>query len=340
MVEGMANTVALRGVGAYLPERRVTGAEVEARIREASPRCRVPNGIIELVSGVRERRFADDGVHASDLAAGAARAALDRTETDPAAIDLLIFAAASQDLAEPATANIVQEKVGTAAAVFDLKNACNSFLNAVQVAEGLILTGPYRTVLVATGETPSRAIRWDAPTREDLRLNLPGYTLGDGGAAAILARSDDGRGIFYRHFHTVSRFWPAATLPGGGSMHPRGDEHTYIRGDGAALKAAFAELGPDILHRALRETGTTFDDYAAILVHQVSLPYLRDFARATAIPSHKIVVTLPCLGNLAAASLPVAFARAWDEGRVRPGDRVMWIGLAAGISVGIVLMTV
>ena len=57
-------------------------------------------------------------------------------------------------------------------------------------------------------------------------------------------------------------------------------------------------------------------------------------------PSHKIVVTLPCLGNLAAASLPVAFARAWDEGRVRPGDRVMWIGLAAGISVGIVLMTV
>lgn len=334
------NRAAITGVATALPERRWTSAEVETRIRAHSPGCRVPDGVVALVSGVEERRFVDEGVYASDLAAAAARRVLARTGTDPAAVDLLIFAAASQDLAEPATANIVQEKVGAAAAVFDVKNACNSFLNAVQIAEGFILAGQYRRVLVATGETPSRCIRWDAATRDDLRLNFPGYTLGDAGAAALLAPADDGRGIFYRDFRTISRFWPLATLPGGGSMHPRGDEYTYIRGDGAGLRDAFAALGPEILHRALRDTGTTLDDYAAVLVHQVTLPYLRQFARATGIPERQIVVTLPRLGNLAAASLPVAFAHASDAGRIRPGDRVIWIGLAAGISVGVVLMTV
>lgn len=332
--------VAIAGVAAHLPERRVSSHEVEDRVRAASPGCRVPRGVVALVSGVEERRYAPEGVYASDLAAAAARRALTEAGAEPAAVDLLIFAAASQDLVEPATANIVQEKVGTAAAVLDVKNACNSFLNGLQVAEALIAAGQYRTILVATGETPSRCIRWDAPTMADFRLNFPGYTLGDAGAAALLTAATGDRGIFYRAFQSVSRHWRAATLPGGGSMHPRGDEHTYIRGDGADLRDAFAELGPGLLHRALRETGTSLDDFAAILVHQVSCPYLHHFVEATGIPLEKVVVTLPGHGNMAAASLPVAYTLARADGRIGPGDRVLWIGLAAGISAGVMMQMV
>ena len=330
---------AIRGIAAYLPPTRVTSAAIEARIRARSPSCLVPDGIIALVSGVQERRYADDGVYPSDLAAEAALRVLRETETDPADVELLIFASASQDLAEPATANIVQERVGTHAAVFDVKNACNSFLDAVRIAEAFIVSGQYRTVLVATGETPSRCVRWDAATREELQRNFPGYTLGDAGAAALLTPATDGRGIFYGDYQTISRYWEVATIPGGGSRHPRGDEYSYIQGDGTALKDAFVEVGPAILQRALAATETTFDDYAAILVHQVTLPYHKVFCRVSGIPEPKIPLTLPHLGNMAAASLPVAFAQARTEGRIRAGDRVMFVGMAAGISVGVMMAT-
>jgi 3-oxoacyl-[acyl-carrier-protein] synthase-3 len=329
----------IRGIASYLPPACVTSADVEARIRTHSPLCPVPDGIVALVSGVRERRYADEGVYPSDLAAEAARRVLAETGTSPADIDLLIFAAASQDLAEPATANIVQERIGTCAAVFDIKNACNSFMDAVRTAEAFIVAGQYHTILVATGETPSRCIRWDAATRDELQRNFPGYTLGDAGAAAILTLSPDERGIFYGDYQTISRHWEVATIPGGGSRHPRGDEYSYIQGDGAALKNAFVEVGPAILQRALAATETTYDDYAAIIVHQVTLPYHRVFCRVSGIPEEKIPLTLPHLGNMAAASLPVAFVQAREAGQIRPGNRVMFVGMAAGISVGVMMAT-
>jgi 3-oxoacyl-[acyl-carrier-protein] synthase-3 len=194
--------------------------------------------------------------------------------------------------------------------------------------------------LVTVGETPTRGIKWQIYGRADLRLSFPGYTLGDGGAAALVVPAIDERGIFYRSFTTVSRHWNLATVLGGGSMHPRGDEYSYISGDASRLKEAFAEVGPAVIQEALAATGTTFDDYRRILVHQVSVPFLRAFVRASAVPRDKIEMTLPMLGNMAAASLPVAFAQAEERGAIRSGDRVMWIGLAGGISVGVLLSVV
>jgi 3-oxoacyl-[acyl-carrier-protein] synthase III len=325
-------------VAAYLPPTERTSAEVEALIRAHSPGFEVPHGIVEATTGVKTRRVAPDGVEASDLAAGAAVRVLRQTGTAPDDVDLVIFASASQDLFEPATANILQEKIGTSCPVFDLKNACNSFLNGLQVAESLIQTGHYGTVLVAAGETPSRCIRWTIRSRQEFRLSFPGYTFGDAGAAALLAPSGDRSGIYYRAFKSVSSLWRVGTVPGGGSMHPRGDEYSYFRGEGDRLRRAFMQVGPGILCDALRATATGFDDYRCILVHQVSMPFLTTFVELTGAPREKIVVTLPALGNMAAASMPVAFAMAQERGDIQPGDRVMWIGLAAGISLGVVLM--
>ena len=327
-------------IAASLPPLRRTSSEVESIIAANSPGTVIPKGIVESVTGIRERRVAAEGVFASDLAADAARQVLHKTGTPPSNVELLIYASAGQDLTEPATANIVQEKTGTACPVFDLKNACNSFLNGLEVAEALIRAGAYRTILVTVGETPTRGIKWQIYGRDDLRLSFPGYTLGDGGAAALVVPATDERGIFYCSFTTVSRHWNLATVLGGGSMHPRGDEYSYISGDASRLKDAFAEVGPAVIQEALAATGTTFDDYRRILVHQVSLPFLRAFVRATGVPRDKIEMTLPMLGNMAAASLPVAFAQAQKRGAIQSGDRVMWIGLAGGISVGVLLSVV
>lgn len=290
------------------------------------------------MTGIRTRRVANDDVQCSDLAVDAARAALSKSSLGPDDVDVLIFAAASQDLVEPATAHIVQHKLGTRCQVFDVKNACNSFLNGVQLGESLILSGAARTVLVTTGEICSRAIDWHAEDVDELKRNLPAYTMGDAGAAVVLTRSRNGEGIFYRRFAALSQHWELATIPGGGSMHPRGDEYTYLRGDGARLKQAFVEEGSLLFNSMMQEAGVEFDDFARIFVHQVSIPYHREMLEASGMPDDKVTRTVVELGNMASASIPVAFAQEYDRGALSPGDRVMWVGMASGISVGVFMM--
>jgi 3-oxoacyl-[acyl-carrier-protein] synthase-3 len=331
--------VRLAGVASYLPSARRTSDEAEDMIAASNPDLVFPRGIVEMMTGVRSRRVADEGINASDLAAVAARKVLDQSGTRAEDVDLLIFASASQDMLEPATSNMVQEKVGTACAVFDVKNACNSFLSGMQVAEAMIKTGVAHRVLVTSGETPSRCIKWAVSDRDDFKLSFPGYTLGDAGAAALLVGSDDERGIFHSSFQTISRHWEVATIPGGGSAHPRGDEYSYFRTDGTALRDAFVDNGTGILERALAKTETRVEDYKRILVHQVAMPFLKLFTDVTGVPMEKVEVTLPELGNIASTTLPVAFAQGEARGEIRPGDKVLMIGLASGISLGVTCLT-
>ena len=334
-LEGVAR---LQGAAVYLPAAVLSSEDLEARVRAESPGVNIPWHAVRRISGVKSRHIAADDEQTSDLAAAAARVSLARAAVDRKDVDALIFAAASQDLTEPATANIVQEKLGTNCPVFDIKNACNSFLCGLQVAESLIASGQYRNVLVASGEIPSRGIKWSVRDFDDFRLSFAGYTLGDAGAAALVSGTDDHRGIFYRKFQTESRYWNIGTVPGGGSMHPRGDEWTYFVGDGTRIGAAVASIGPGIFHDALRATGTTIHDYARILVHQVTMPFLKEFCGTTGVPMNKLVVTLPALGNMASASMPVQLALAEARGEVRSGDLVAWVGMASGISLGVMLM--
>lgn len=332
----------ITAVAAHLPERTVTSAEVEARVAaESAAGDGGPGGgyrphptIVERMTGIRTRHVMRDDEQASDLAAAAARDVLARRGLHAESVDLLVFGSASQDLIEPATAHIVADKLGAACPVFDVKNACNSFLNGLQVADALIRTGQHERVLVCTGETPSRAIRWKVRDRAQFVDAFAGYTLSDAGAAALVEAAPDG-GIFYRDFAAVSGAWRIGTLPAGGSMHPRDPDKTYFSGDGRRLKDAFLAGGTEIFTTALQKTGLTWDDFAAVAVHQVTLPYLEVLRSVLGIPPGRLVVTLPEHGNVASASLPLQLATALDQGRCGPGDRVALIGLAGGISLGV-----
>lgn len=310
----------ISAVSTYLPERTLTSAEVEARIDGYVPH----RGIVERMTGIRRRHVAAPDEQASDLAAAAARG------LDHRAADLLIFASASQDMVEPATAHMVAARLGLSCPVFDVKNACNSLLNGVQVAEALIRTGAHRTVLVCTGEVPSRAVRWQVPNRTQFIEAFAGYTLSDAGAA-VLVTADPARGVFYREFRADSTAWAVGTLPGGGSAHPRDPEHSYFRGDGRRLREAFELLGPEIFLDALKRTGLTWDDFSLVAVHQVAVPYLDALVRVLGIPRDRLVVTLPEHGNCASASLPLQL----HAGGAGPGDRVALLGLGGGISLGV-----
>lgn len=333
-------TTALAGLAAALPARRRSSDDIERQLRAANPHVRLRPGTIFARTGITERRVAEDHEQCSDLAVQAARTAMQRAGVDAAQVDLLVFAAASQDLIEPATAHIVQHKLGTQAAVLDVKNACNSFLNGLQVADALLRTGQSRCALVVTGEICSRAVRWQLRDADDFRLHFPGYTMGDAGAAAVLLPSGDGRGLRHLGFAARSEHWPLAMIRAGGSMFPRGDEYAYLSGDGPALKDAFVAHGPPMLHRLLAEAGYGLGDFDRILVHQVGVPYHQAMLDASGIPASLVERHVDTLGNLASASLPVAHALAVEAGRIRPGDRVLWLGMASGISVGIAVLEV
>lgn len=329
----MAVSTRVAGIGVHLPERVRTTAETEARLRAENPRLRLATGLIARMTGVERVHVAPDDWDASDLAVAAAGEAIAESPGD---IDLVLFSAASQDLVEPATSHIVAAKLGLTAPVMDVKNACNSVLNAMEVGDALIRTGAYRRVLIASGEKPSAAVRWRLDDRSQFIPSFPGYVMGDAGAAVVLEAGDDADGgIRASRFVAVSTHWAVGTLPGGGTMRPHDVDATYFDMDGAGLQAAFLELGPEPVHAMLDEHGYTFDDFDLVAIHQVALPYLPPIFARLGVPDDRTLITVVEHGNIASATLPLQLRLARERGMVRPGSLVLLIGLAGGISLGL-----
>ena len=334
----MAVKVTVAGVGHHLPDEVVTSSDVEDRVYVTS-HFQMPRGIIEKLSGVRERRYRAKHEQASDLALKASEQALARAQMDVKDVDVVIFAACTQDISEPATANILQEKLGAgSASVFDVKNACNSFLNGLDVAESLIRAGKARTALVAVGETLSLFIDWKINSVRQLKSSMSGLTLGDAGAAAIVRAESNGngRGILPTAFQSHGDQWRLATVLAGGSMHRNSEEHSYFTGQSRGLKDQAVKHIPVIVRRVLDRIGWKPDEIDVACCHQVTFDLVEQIAEECGVPMERCVISICDCGNTAAASVPLGLSRAYDEGRLKPGAKVLLVGAAAGFSVGVV----
>lgn len=209
----------------------------------------------------------------------------------------------------------------------------------MQVAEALIAAGQYRRVLVASGEQPSHGVRWNLRDHDQFIRSFPGYTMSDGGAAVILEATDDpSTGILDSSFVAVSRHWGIGTLPTGGSMNPRSMDHAYFDMDGSGLQQAFLELGPQPVLDLLEKNGLTWDDFDLVAIHQVALPYLPPIFERLGVAADKSVITIADHGNLASVTLPLQLELAREQGIVGPGSLVLLIGLAGGISLGLMVV--
>lgn len=319
----------ITAVGVLLPEEVRSSDGLQREVARAAGLA-LPPGLLRLATGIRSRRVAGPGVYASTLAVGAARRALEAGGLGPLDVDLLLFASASRDMVEPATAHIVQRELGSRAHALDVTNACNSFVNGIDLARTMILAGRARRALVVTGETPSRAVREAPADLAEFRDAFAGYTFGDAGAAVVVEGVGRG-GILDVDSETHSEHWEVGGIAGGGSRHPRGDAYTYFRGDGHELRGVFEKVGTAVIDRTLHRTGMDWDGFARVLVHQVTVPYLERFAELTGVPAGKLVVTVPELGNVASASIGVQLDRIFPE--LAPGERVLFVGLGGGISI-------
>jgi 3-oxoacyl-[acyl-carrier-protein] synthase-3 len=326
---GHPTRVGITAASEFLPAHILSSDDMQKLVARGTD-LDVPEGMFTQLTGIVSRHVAGDDEYSSTLAVGAASRALDAAGLDPADIDLLIYASATRDIAEPATAHIVQAELGSHAHAFDVTNACNSFINGIDIARALLLAGRASRALVVTGETPTRAIRWEPSDTEQLWRGFAGYTFGDAGAAVIVEPVPRG-GIVDIDTRTYSEHWDVAGIFGGGSRHPRDLDYTYFEGDGHALRGVFENLGAGIFDRLASRTGVALSDYARILVHQVTVPYLERFVELTGVPRASLEVTVTELGNVASATLGVQLARIYGE--LAAGDRVLLVGLGGGISV-------
>lgn len=320
----------LVGVGTFF----TTPTSIEStsdRIKRES-KARVPARIIEKLTGVKNTYRKDDGVNASDLAVNASRKALADAGLTIQQIDLLIFASASQDLIEPATAHIIAAGLGATCPVFDVKNACNSFVNGLQVADALIKQGVYKRVLVCTGETPSMAVRWSCNTKDEFARSFPGFSMSDTGGAVVLEGTDTDTptGLLSFEASANSEMWDVGMLGTGGSRAPRDLEATYFNMDGHKLYDAFKEVGCQILFEKLDRPDFDWNHFAYVGMHQVSSIYNEMLFDQLEIPKEKIIRTIVEHGNLASNSFPVQFEIARKN--MKPGDKFAFIGLGGGIS--------
>ena len=327
----------IAGLGVALPAGVETIEEIEARIERESGRLPVPRGTLAAISGIRSRRAVGPGEYASTLAAGAARCALEDAGTKLADIDLLLFASTSQDQVEPATAHNVARELGyRGGSAFDVKNACNSFVEGIRVAEAMLATGAARRALVVTGETPTLAARYAVADRRAFRHAFIGYTVGDVGGAVVLEPSPTTSAAC-----STGDSWSASAALGrvDGPRRrvappARRRVHLYAGGDGGALRDIVRAFDP--VDRDPRVRRHRHDARRLRAVHRPpghgavrrrdDRPPRLPAGRASRGRSRR-TATWP-RGRCRSRS-----ACARDAGRVRRGDNVLFVGLGAGISV-------
>ncbi|NJP96327.1 ketoacyl-ACP synthase III [Nonomuraea sp. FMUSA5-5] len=330
----------LAGVAAHLPQATMSTAELEDRLAERNPALELPRGVIHSGSGVRRRHIAAPHEKPSDLAVHAARQLLAEQGLRADDLDLLLFASVTMDLIEPATAPIVAAKLGAGCLAFDVRNACNSVLNAIQVADALIAAGRHRRVLICSGEMATAFMPWTLRDTKEFFTFAAAYTVGDAGAALLLEAATE-PGVLGHRFTAHSAGWEAATVRALNlTTDPAADWPVIepLTVNAVQLARSLERTDLTVLPKAIAELGLAWDDFAAVCVHQASLPALWKFCEHVGIPQDKVVVTIAQHGNLIAATLPVQLVQAVAAGRVRRGDLVALVGLASGFSVGIVVV--
>lgn len=329
--------VGISATAHYLPGLVKSSADIENQIN-LNLKPKVKNGSIERLTGIIKRHVSTPTEYNSTLAIEACKILFEKEGVNPKEIDLLIFASAGKDLLEPATSHIVQAEIGTSCPVLDVSNACNSFINAIEIAVSFVELGKYKSVLIATGEVPSKTARYDLESRHLLRQYLPGFTFGDAGTAVIVDKKAKIASIVDSFFFSESDNWDAAMFPGGGSRFVDKLNAHFFLGDPNKLMVPFFTHTKRILTEFLKNNGMEVCDIDHFFVHQVAEVYLDKMSKNLKIPMSKIEVTIKEYGNMASASMPLAFDLCLKSKHPTPGSKGIFIGLAGGISIGLVLI--
>lgn len=330
------SNVCIESLASVLPEEIWTSAQIEERLRPLYERLKLPEGRLELMTGIRERRMWPAGTRPSDASAAAGKAVLAKSALRPEQIELFIHSAVSRDMLEPATASFAHRKIGLpgSAQIFDVSNACLGFLNALTVAAGLIESGQIRCALVVSGENGRPLVDQTLNTllarpltRNEIKPFFANLTIGSGAVAAVVCHRSLAQGRAHRLLGGIARAATEYSDLCQGDTH--GADALAMQTDSEQLLVAGVGLAQKTWSEFTAEQGTAFDRY---ICHQVGSTHRRKLYETLGLDLAKDFSTFETLGNTGSVALPATLAAAVDAGAVTEGTRVGLLGIGSGLN--------
>ncbi|MBB4635489.1 beta-ketoacyl-ACP synthase III [Longimicrobium terrae] len=323
MIPSNAPRARLVSTGRFSPPRVVTNAEMETLVD-------TNDEWIRSRTGIRERRIADKDTGAADMAAGAARIAMERAGITAMDLDMILLSTATPDRLLPSTACDVQALLGARnAAAYDYATACSGFLYGLSMAEAHIASGQAETVLVCATEKMSSIVDWTDRTTCVL--------FGDGAGAAVVRKADDERGILSTYMKSDGTLADLLYRPGGGARFPLDisvlDERShFVKMAGPEVFKSAVRAMCEAAETALQRAGVTADEIDLMVPHQANIRIIESTAKYAKMPMEKVFVNVDRYGNMSSASIPVALDEAIEQGRAGPGSLVLMVAFGAGFT--------
>jgi 3-oxoacyl-[acyl-carrier-protein] synthase-3 len=320
----------ISSIGTYVPPGVLTNADLEKMVDTTDA------WIVER-TGIHTRHIAGKGVGVSDMAAVAAKQCLERRGIAPTEVEAIIVATVTPDMMFPATACLVQNKIGaTGAWGFDLSAACSGFVYALQVGAKLVESGAHSKVLVIGGDVMSSIM--DYTDRSTCIL------FGDGAGAVLLEPAAEGEVGIIDFVHEIDGSGgPALNMPGGGSLNPPTHETVdkkmhYVHQDGQAVYKYAVRKMAEASENVITRNGLKGSDLKLLIPHQANKRIIMSTAERLGLGPENVVINIDRFGNTTAGTIPLAMQTAIEEGRLKKGDLILLASVGAGFTVGACLL--
>lgn len=319
----------ITGIACYAPPRVVTNDDL-SKIVETSDEW------IRTRTGISQRHYVDPGMATSHMATEAARTLLEQKQIDPKTIDLIVLASVTPDMFFPATACLIQDRIGAKNAWgFDLSAACSGFVYALTVGAQFVGAGSHKRVLVIGSDTMSSIL--------DFKDRATCVLFGDAAGAVLVEPAEDGEGIL-DFMHDVDGSGGCELyMPGGGSLNPTTQETVekrmhYVHQEGQQVFKYAVRRMSEISTNLLERNGITGDDLAVVVPHQANLRIIRATQERIGVPDEKMMVNIDRYGNTTAATIPLGLRDAVETGRLKKDDLALIVAVGAGFTTGGILM--
>jgi 3-oxoacyl-[acyl-carrier-protein] synthase-3 len=317
------------GIGSYVPEGVLTNLDFEKMVDTSDE-------WIFTRTGIRERHIAKPEEAASDLAIKATEKAMADAGVTAADLDLILVGTATPDMPFPATACVIQDRIGAVnAAAFDITAACSGFAFGVTIVQSMIAAGKVRRALVVGVEVLSRILDYTDRTTCVL--------FGDGAGAVIMEPCAPRDGVLGTYMKSDGSYAELLYLPGGGSRRPltverlnNREQYVKMKGDGLFKYAVRAMV--EASEAVLAQAGLTAADIDFLIPHQANIRIIEGVRARLGIPESRVIVNIDRIGNTSSASIPIALCEARDKGLIKRGDTLLMVAFGGGLTWGAVLL--
>ena len=330
--------VAIESFAYALSETELTSAAIEEQLKPIYEKLKLPEGRLELMTGIKKRHIWPNGTKPSAIASLAAEKLFKKSAIDPKKVDLLIHASVCRDFLEPATASVVHAnlKLSSHSMIFDLSNACLGVINAMVVAGNMIENGQIKTALIVSGENAgpllSNTVRELLTNPQIDRKNIKKYianlTIGSAATAILLSHSS---------------LAPDAPRIMGGSNLTDSDANHLCMGDGNTENLVMETDSEELLKYGTRLAIANWQqfknnlhlhnsDINLVITHQVGAAHEKLSLDSLQLNHHKTFRTYPHLGNTGSSALPITFMQAFEDGAIKKNDLVALLGIGSGLS--------